>query len=196
VDKAKKYSPEDPLYIVAIGAITNVASAILLDKETMINNTVVVWLGGHALHYHNTKEFNMKQDIAGARILFGCGVPLVILPCNGVVSEFRTTKGELAEWLNGQNALGTYLYENTVREAESYAKGKAWSRCIWDVTAVAWLLNDDNKFMSSRIIPSLIPQYDGHYSEDFNRHPIRYIYKINRDVLFTDLFTKIRSLNK
>ena len=32
---ANEYSPENPLYIVAIGAITNVASAILLNPKAM-----------------------------------------------------------------------------------------------------------------------------------------------------------------
>ena len=63
---SNEYSPENPLYVVAIGAITNVASALLLNPE-MKNNVVVVWLGGHAQHFHDTKEFNMKQDIAAAQ---------------------------------------------------------------------------------------------------------------------------------
>ena len=42
-------SPDDePLYVVAIGAITNVASA-LLTEPALAGKIVVVWLGGHAL---------------------------------------------------------------------------------------------------------------------------------------------------
>ena len=40
-ERANYYSPENPLYVVAIGAITNVASAILLNPQ-MVENTVVV----------------------------------------------------------------------------------------------------------------------------------------------------------
>ena len=191
VRTAKKYTPDDPLYIVAIGAISNVASAILMDKDTMVNNTVIIWLGGQALHWHDNREFNLMQDIAGARVLFGCGVPIVHLPCQGVVSEFKTTEGELRAWLEGTNPLGEYLWKNTVRKAETYAKGKAWSRCIWDVTAVAWLLNDNDRFMRSYITTTPIPEYDHRYSIDPTRHPERYVYSINRDALFTDLFTKL-----
>jgi hypothetical protein len=43
IQKAKKSSPEDPLYVVAIGCITNVASAILIEPE-IIKNIVVAWL--------------------------------------------------------------------------------------------------------------------------------------------------------
>lgn len=189
---ADDYSPEKPLYIVAIGAITNVASALLKNPK-MTENCVVVWLGGHGVHMPlAASEFNMKQDIAAARVVFGCGIPLVQLPCGGVVDHFLTSKYELEHWLKGKNALCDYLYNNTVREADSYAAGKPWTRVIWDVTAVAWLLNENSKFMAERLMPSPIPEYDGHYAFAPNRHLIKYVYNINRDSLFEDLFNKLR----
>ena len=194
VAEAKKHSPEHPLYVVAIGAITNVASAILMDRETMVNNTVIVWLGGHAKDYPHTREFNMYQDIAAARIVFGCGVPFVQLPCRGVVSHLTTTGPELTYWIKGTSKLADYLYEHTVWEADKYAKGKVWNRCIWDVSAVAWLLNDNDRFMSSYPIPALIPQYDNTYSVDPRRHPMCYVYEIKRDAIFGDLFAKLRNM--
>lgn len=188
---ADDYSPEKPLYIVAIGAITNVASALLKNPK-MTENCVVVWLGGHGVHMPlAASEFNMKQDIAAARVVFGCGIPLVQLPCGGVVDHFLTSKYELEHWLKGKNALCDYLYNNTIQEADSYAAGKPWTRVIWDVTAVAWLLNENSKFMAERLIPSPIPEYDGHYAFDSNRHLIKYVYNINRDSLFEDLFNKL-----
>ena len=191
VEKATQYNPEHPLYIVAIGAITNVASAILINPEAMINNTVIVWLGGHAYHISQTREFNMRQDFAAARVVFGCGAAVVQLPCAGVVDRFLTTEGELSAWLKDKNPIADYLCRNTIREVESYAKGKAWSRVIWDVTAVAWLLNDNNRFMASRTVPSPIPTDDGVYEFSTDRHPICYVHQINRDTLFTDLFQKL-----
>ena len=185
---ANEYSPEKPLYIVAIGAITNVASAILMNPK-MKENCVIVWLGGHGTHMPmGASEFNMVQDIAAARVVFGCGVPLVQLPCFGVVDHFTVSKYELEYWLKGKNAVCDYLCENTIKEADSYAKDKPWTRVIWDVTAVAWLLNEDAQFMQDRLIPSPIPEYDKHYAVKENRHFIKYVYKINRDVLFEDLF--------
>lgn len=187
---SKNYTPEKPLYIVAIGAITNVASALLKEPQ-MKENTVIVWLGGHALHMDNTNEFNMYQDIAAARIIFGCGVPFVHLPCGGVVDNFYTTKPELEYWLVNKNPLADYLAKNAIAEAESYASGKVWSRVIWDVTAVAWLLNENDRFMNSRLIASPIPEYDNRYSLAPERHFIRYVYKINRDALMNDLFKNL-----
>lgn len=188
--KARTYSPEHPLYVVAIGAITNVASAILLEP-LVAENTVVVWLGGHAHHYHDTAEFNMMQDVAAARVVFQSGVPLVQLPCYGVVSEFRLSKPELEYWLIGKNPLADYLASTTISHAEAYAAGKPWTRVIWDVTAVAWLFNEGDRFMRSRVVKAQIPTYENRYEEDPNGFPIRYVYYIKRDALMKDLFDKI-----
>ncbi len=132
----------------------------------------------------------MVQDIAAARIIFGCGVPLVQLPCMGVVSEFAATGPELEYHLRGKNKLCEYLLEHTLEEVTLYDAGRAWSRVIWDVTAVAWLLDGD--FMQDYLIHSPIPEYDGKYAFDDTRHFIRYVYHVNRDRLFADLFEKLQ----
>ena len=189
---AEQYSPQNPLYTVAIGAITNIASAILINPK-IIDNIVIVWLGGNALHWNDTKEFNLYQDVASARIIFGCGAPVVQLPCAGVVSAFTISEAELEKWLLGKNKISDYLAGNTIAEASSYAEGKPWTRVIWDVTAVAWLI--DGKFFGERLEKSPIPEYDGHYAYDGNRHFIKYIYHVNRDALVEDLFEKLIGLN-
>lgn len=191
--RAEDYSPQNPLYVVAIGAITNIASAILLNPN-ITKNCVIIWLGGHALHYHNTNEFNMMQDVASARVVINSGVPFVQLPCRGVVDAFTVSKPELKFWLKGKNKLADYLAENAINAAEIYAKNTPWTRTIWDVTAVAWLLNDNDRFMESRLIPAPIPTYDNFYAENPNGHIIRYVYNIHRDNLMTDLFKKLTDI--
>ena len=187
---AMQYSPEKPLYVLAIGAITNVASALLMKPE-IADSIVVVWLGGNALEWHDNVEFNSSQDVASARVVFGSGAPLVMLPCMGVVSAFTTTEPELNHWLKGKNALCDYLVEHTVEAANEYAKGRVWSRVIWDVTTVGWMLNDGRRFMLDKLIPTPIPEYDHHYSQDPRRPLCRYVYHIHRDALMGDLFAHI-----
>ncbi|MBO5199857.1 MAG: nucleoside hydrolase [Clostridia bacterium] len=189
---ADDYCPENPLYVVAIGAITNVASA-LLKNPAMKENCVVVWLGGHAENYPKAAvEFNMKQDIAAARVVMGCGVPFVQLPCRGVVDHFATSRYELEHWLSGVSPLCDHLIGAAIAEAESYAAGKPWTRVIWDVTAVAWLKNSDRRFMREKLIHSPIPEYDKQYAYDPTGHLIKYVYEINRDALFEDLFKVLK----
>lgn len=190
IDRARKYTSENPLYVAAIGAITNVASAIIAAPD-IIDKIVIVWLGGHALHWHDTREFNMYQDVAAARVIFGCGAPLVQLPCMGVVSSFYTTKPELEYWLVGKNPLADYLAKNTISAAESYASGRVWSRVIWDVTAIAWLVDRGEGFLNSELRHAPIPEYDDRYAFDDGRHFMRYVYGINRDQLMNDLFKRL-----
>jgi hypothetical protein len=185
---AMRYSEDKPLYVIAIGAITNVASAILIKPE-IINRIVIVWLGGNGLHWIHNVEFNLTQDIAAARVVFGCGAALVQLPCQGVVTEFAASGPELEHWLRGKNELCDYLVDVTTQAAIHDSGIPAWTRVIWDVTAVAWLLEGD--FMEDRLEPSPIPEYDHHWSLDPRRHLYRYVYRINRDKLFEELFKKL-----
>jgi inosine-uridine nucleoside N-ribohydrolase len=182
---AMGYTEDRPLYVAAIGAITNVASALLIKPEIR-DRIVVVWLGGHARDWPDTREFNMYQDVAAARIVFGCGAAVVQLPCMGVVSAFTASGPELERWLRGKNELCDYLVDYTTQSAIKDGGLPNWTRVIWDVTAVGWLLEGD--FMLDRLEHSPIPQYDHHYGFDPNRHFYRYVYHINRDKLFNALF--------
>ena len=187
-ERAMNYTEEHPLYVVAIAAITNVASALLLNPDIK-NRIVLIWLGGNATNWPDNKEFNLYQDVAGTRIVFGCGVPLVQLPCMGVVSAFTTSGPELEYHLRGKNKLCDYLVNVTTTEAAACNGGPVWTRPIWDVTAVAWLLDGD--FEEDCLIHSPIPEYDNRYAFDNNRHFIKYVYHIKRDKLFADLFAKL-----
>lgn len=191
-ERAMQYTPERPLYVIAIAAITNIASALLLNPQIR-DRMVIVWLGGHALHWHDNHEFNLMQDVAAARIVLGCGAAVVLLPCNGVVSAFATTEPELREQLKGKNALCDYLYHYTVQEVSAYKGMRCWSKPIWDAAAVGWLL--DASFTRDELITSPIPEYDNHWGHDSGRHLIRYVYHIIRDELFDHLFGRLASLH-
>lgn len=188
VELSRAYSAENPLYIVGIAACTNIASAILMDP-TIVERIFVVWLGGLGFDWHDNYSFNAGQDVAAARVLLGSGVPLVLLPGKGVLDHFATTGPELEYWLKGKNAFCDYMIEKTREEAMICKGEKCWSRPIWDVGAVAWLLG--NNFMLDRIVNSPVMEYDHLYSHDYRRLFIRYVYSINRDRLMGDLFDRL-----
>ncbi len=188
--RAMGYSPERPLYVVALGAITNIASALLI-KPDIAERIVIVWLGGHALEWEDNYEFNLRQDIAAARVVYGSGAPLVMLPAQQVVSSLSTTGPELNHWLRGKNALCDYLVQHTVDEVRSYAEGKAWSRVIWDVAAVACLLRQDRQLMRSRLMPTPMPGYDHRWHFPEGAPLCRYVYYVDRDAIFSDMFPKL-----
>ncbi|MGK7394193.1 MAG: nucleoside hydrolase [Candidatus Cyclobacteriaceae bacterium M3_2C_046] len=185
VDKAMKSSPEDPLYVVAVGGITNIASALLMEPK-IIKNIVVVWLGGRGLNSPHQKEFNLRQDILSVQVVLNSGVPFVILPTRPVVSHLHTTIPELKYHLEGKNELSDYLYDIVVE----YSQGRdAYSKVIWDISAIAWLINPE--WVPTDIVHSPILTDQVTYSIDHGRHFIRMATSVNRDAIFRDIFEKL-----
>ncbi len=176
---------DELLYVVAIGAITNVASAILLQPE-IVNHIVVVWLGGHAHHWPHTREFNLQQDLLASRLMFDCGVPLVQIPCMGVTTHLLTTVAEIERYVEGRGAIGEYLAKIF---KEYHQEHYAWSKVIWDIAAIGYLINQT--WVPTTLVHSPILTDQMTWSFDRSRHLIRYAYFINRDPIFRDLFTKL-----
>jgi inosine-uridine nucleoside N-ribohydrolase len=187
IDRAMASPPDDPLYVIALAAITNVASAILLEPR-IIERMVLVWLGGHSLSWPHTREFNLKQDVPGARVVFDCGVPLVMLPCNGVVSTLSTTIPELERYVEPGGKLGAFL-AGRVRGYRDETQHIAWSKPIWDMAPVAYLI--DASWTPSILTPSPVLNADVTWSVDGSRHLIRYAQQVDRDAIFRDFFVKL-----
>jgi len=177
----------DPLYVAAIGAITNVASAILLEPE-IIRRIVVVWLGGQPLHWPTVREFNLRQDLHAARLIFDCGVPLVQIPCQGVASHLLTTIPELEAYVRGRGAIGDFLVD-TVKGYRT--EHQAWSKQIWDISATGYLLNPD--WVPTELVHSPILTDQITWSINRSRHLVRFATFLHRDPIFRDLFQKLEA---
>ena len=173
------------LYVAAIGAITNVASAILMEPD-IIKNIVVVWLGGNALYWSHAREFNLQQDVAASRIIFDSGVPLVQIPCLPIASHLQTTVPELESCLNDVSDIGTYLTD-TVKDYNDNHFG--WSKVIWDISATAWLVEPSWVPTVLEHSPILTDQLT--WSVDASRHLIRTAVMVDRDAIFRDVFSKL-----
>ena len=182
-----EYSADHPLYVVSIGCLTNIASALLMDPS-VAERIVLVWLGGNHPTWGNSDEFNMIQDIAAARVVFRSGCPIIQLPCMPTVAAFTISGPELEYWLMGKNTLCDYLARHTIEAAESYAKGTPWTRTIWDVTAVAWLINDKDRFLTSHLTQTPVPEYDRYYGYAARTPLMRIVDYVNRDALMEELF--------
>jgi inosine-uridine nucleoside N-ribohydrolase len=186
IAKARRHSPDNPLYVVAVGAITNVANALLLEPS-ILPNIVVVWLGGNGHDWPDQHEFNYQQDLHASRTIFDSGVPFVQLPCTPVVTHFATTVPEMEANVGGQGAIGDYLLKIF---KDYHADHFAWSKVLWDMTAVAWVVNDE--WLPSVIVHSPIVTDQYTYSFDERRHFIRMVYFLHRDPIFRDFFTKLQ----
>ena len=186
VARGMEASAEDPLTVVAIGAITNVASALLMEPR-LVNRIRIVWLGGQPLHFHHVWEFNLSQDIVAAQVIFDCGAPLVLSPCAGVAELLRTTLPEIREHLAGRGPLGDYLHATYQACAEDHF---GYSRVIWDISAPGWILTPNA--VPTHLHPSPVVLPDRTWAPaDPRRHPIAVAWSVHRDTIFRDLFGKV-----
>ncbi len=187
IQRARTGSSEDPLTVIAIAAISNVASAILKAPD-IIERIVVVWLGGHVLEWPHTREFNLAQDVGGAQVLLDSGVPLVLVPCMGVTSHLHSSVPEIERYVEPLGELGAFLAMRFKAYSEDH---KMWSKQIWDMAAVAWVLDPD--WAPSVLLPAPVLSDQMTWSVDRSRHLIRYVTALDRDAILRDFVTKLEA---
>lgn len=208
---------DDILYVVAIGEITNIASAILMEPE-IIKKIVVVWLAGHPLYWPHAVEFNIGQDPIASQTIFNSGVPLVLVPCMTVASNLTTTAAELRENLMGKSKIGSYLsnivinqlspqkaanmltlfrltylkgvddYEESVEESTPFG-AMSPSRIIWDISTIGYIINP--LWCPSTLVTAPILTDDLKWKTDSSRHLMRICNYVYRDGIFGDMFEKL-----
>lgn len=175
----------DKTYIMAIGAITNVALAIKKEPK-IIDKIEVIWLGGNELGYEDNLEYNFRQDVEAVRIVFESKVKLTILPCKNVVSNLKIDINTLKEKLNNNSNLCNYLIERFYNDGYH---GVQESRVIWDISVIAYMLNKDWFEIKEIKCPKI--NNDTSYELTNNRHTVIFVTKLDRDKIYEDLFKKL-----
>ena len=189
IELARKAKEDgEVLYIIAIAALTNVASAFLLAPD-IIDCCTLVWLGGNAIEWHgDNNEYNLRGDLAASQLIFDCGVPLVQFPCQMVTDHLITTEHELAVRCEGCGKVGRHLYEYSASEMKRWGNE---SRVIWDIITVAYFCVPEA--FDSIIRPTPVLNSDKSWdTSDLERPSMRYIYSVRRDPVFKDMYDRLR----
>lgn len=179
-------TPEDRVYVVAIGAITNVASALVAYPE-IADRIAVVWLGSHARWFAGP-EFNLWGDRIAANAMYASSVPILTVPCEGVASELITTLPELEYHLKGKSPLGDYLCQ-IVAECEPENHPVSWSRVIWDISAVCAVIDPGCYEYSEQPRFHVIENFA--YKHGYYPGTHEHIDRLNRDRIFSILFSRL-----
>lgn len=172
-------------YILAIGAITNVALAIKKEPK-IIDKIEVIWLGGHSLLQNNNLEFNFKQDVSAVRIVFESKVKLTIIPCKNVASNLRTSVYELNHYLKDKSELCNYLIDRFYNDGYH---GIQERRVIWDISVIAYIINKE--WFTSEDISCPNIKEDTSYELTTNNHKITMVNYIDVNKVYENLFEKL-----
>lgn len=190
IEQARKRD-DGPVYILALGALTNVASALLLAPD-IIDNIVVVWTSSFPSYapFCNAPSLNLVQDKMASRLLFDCGVPHIYLPGYHVGAQLKISWPEMQQFVKPKGAIGDYLWQlytnNPLHEmfAISNPETKTW--VIWDIINVAWLF--DPAYVSVRTTTSPHLNKALCWENDPGMHLMVEAFDVNRDMIFEDFY--------
>ena len=175
------------LFVTAIAALTNVASALLLEPA-IADQLVIIWLGGNQLEADDPAEFNLCGDLAAARVVFERAEHLIQIPCNFVASALQMTAPRLRSELAGTGAVGTYLcsiFEHYLQENPTEA-----NKVIWDISAIAALTAPE--LFRWRLIPRPTLTPEGRWQASGSDRRLKVAAELDPGRIFEDLFGRIR----
>lgn len=189
------HEADDIVYIAMLGCYTNVASALLMDPSIM-EKAVVIMVGANKFERGDCNEFNLRQDRAAARVIFECGVPLVVLPAFDGTERLYMTTGELLYYFRGRaGAVGDYLCDIFVANEQPAedAAGNCTSRqrSIWDIAAVAFLRQPDEMTRTS-IVPARTVDAKGYWRDLNDGRNMLYAESFQRSRVLSDFYTVVR----
>lgn len=172
-------------YIMAIGAITNIAIAIKKEPR-IIDKIEVIWLGGNELGYKDNLEYNFRQDIEAIKIVFESKIKLTILPCENVVSALKININTLKERIGNKSKLCDYLIDRFYNDGYH---GIQKERVIWDISVIAYMINR-NWFKTTEVSCPDIKD-DTSYEITENNHKITFVTELDRDKIYENLLEKL-----
>jgi inosine-uridine nucleoside N-ribohydrolase len=191
IEEALRQS-EKPLFVLCLGAITNVASA-LRSRPDIAKRMTVVWIGGHALDVVNPnhREFNAGNDVDAVNIVTSSGVAFWQIP-NNVYGSMHIGLAEIQRRIAPCGKIGRHLFENMViynnSERAGWTAGESWS--LGDSPAVGVALEPNCGHSVYREAPIL--NEDTSYRFEPGRPLIRVYQSINSRFILEDFISKLQ----
>lgn len=193
IEEAMK-DDERPLYIGMQGAITDLASAILLEPR-ICDRMTAIWIGG-GIYPEGGREFNLQQDINGANVVFKSSMPLWQVP-SSTYTQFYVTLSELQVKVRPYGRIGNYLFQQMVDlndrlgEQLRWPHGEAWA--LGDEGCVAAILEERGNNTGYRLADA--PLFNADMTYRLNAVPgrkIRVYDRMDARADLEDLFAKMQ----
>ncbi len=200
---------ERPLFVLNLGAVTNLASAYLMNPD-IAGRLTAIWIGGGSYNGKAMLDFNAGNDLHAANLLLKSDIEVWQIPLSAY-TQMEVSFHELFAKIQPCGEIGNYLVENLLRVNEvecamnfddwAFAKnaskgaktmiirsGEGWS--LGDSPAVGVLITSQGKFMETRKAQRI--NADGAYGEFFaDNRLIRVYHSIDSRVILEDMFAKI-----
>lgn len=181
IERAMAGSPESPLWVVGLGAATDMASAIL--KEPAIVDRVIAFWHLRTRWPEKCYNFNVFGDVRAARILFHSNVPFVLFDTG---TYLRLPMEESERELKPYGALGEYLHEYR-HASPSFSSPR---KGFFDLGDIAVLVDPD--LGAWEVTESPTVEWDLDYDFHRTNGEILRCYHVDRDGTFALLFRRMQ----
>lgn len=143
VETSKGYSAKNRLNVLAIGAVTDVASAILKDP-TIVQRIQVVDMGLRDWPAGGD-DFNVLNDIKAMQVIMDSDVPVIIGSAPVCAESLGLTLDQARQLLGGRGPIGAWLLEEFEAWYFRFVKPMrkddfSRAKVIWDNVVLAYVL--------------------------------------------------------
>ncbi|HEX5859927.1 MAG TPA: nucleoside hydrolase [Microbacterium sp.] len=186
-----------PLFLAFLGPLTDMASALLLAPDIAETDTTVIWIGGPPYgdrEYSGTwPEFNLRNDIHAANVVFGSGIALWQVPSN-IYRLMSVSYAELRRRVEPHGAIGAHLAQGVVDFNTAHHRVATESRSLGDSPAIALMI--DPWCAVFRRQPPTRFTADGHYEASDIGGDILVVEQIDTRFLMEDMFAKLAEFSE
>ncbi len=189
IERSKDYSKENPLYLMAIGPLTNIADALLVDP-TLEERIVIVALMGHDFNQPITDEYNLGKDLVASKVIMESNAPMMLVPCIDVAKKLVMSYNECVEHWQNKNEIGDYLIYCMSRMYDK-SQWQNLKRIIWDAVPVVLLSHPEWVTYEVKERPWLT--FDKHWLFGKNDGKILYVSDIDAEKIKEDIIERIKS---
>lgn len=191
IEEAMK-EDDRPLYVACQGAVTDVASALLMQPEIEERMTVI-WIGGGD-YPKGGFEFNLMMDIHAANVLFSSKTDVWQIPMS-LYKTMSVSLAELQQKVLPCGKIGEYLFTQMV-EFNHYASdfnmvwphGEIWG--LGDQGTIAVLMEELEK-TSYDLLPAPRIAEDMTYIHGQENRCIRVYHYLDARLTLEDFFAKL-----
>lgn len=180
-----------PLYVLFLGAITDLAAAYLKEPR-IANRLTAIWIGGGA-YPNGGSEYNLGNDIHAANVVLSSPIPLWQIPRN-VYTMIPVSFAELEYKVHPHGEIGEYLLQQMDEHAHesgpvrsAFRSGETW--ILGDSPAVGVLLFEH--LYDFDWVPAPVVGSDMQYIHTNLNRPIKVYRRIDARLILEDFFSKL-----
>ena len=172
---------QDELVILALGALTNVASAVFIEPS-IASKLKLYWLGttiDFKTHVFKRNDFNPLMDPFALDFILDSEVELHIMPIN--VAAAMEIDFDIVEAKIGDHFLGGYLQKRW----EDHLDGGRRNRVLWDLALVSAFINTE--IAETEVITT---------SRDSGQRKVTFYKSIDADAIYQDFYNTLLAFEK